>query len=89
MIGSHHCKKGSESKVDLLTAWPAMGAAAEMKQESRKSEQSFDQTLLEMGGVSAMTDQQLGAADGIAACAVSPPQQGGAKTGQLSELESC
>ena len=47
-----------------------MGAAAEMKQESRKSEQSFDQTLLEMGGISAMTDQQLGDADGIAACTV-------------------
>ena len=47
-----------------------MVATAEMKQESRESEQSFDQTLLEMGGVSAMTDQQLGDADGIAACAV-------------------
>lgn len=86
---SQHCKKSSESKVDLLTAWLARVALAEMTQERRKSEQSFDQTLLEMGGVSAMTDQQLGAADGIAACAVSPPQQGGAKTSQLSELESC
>ena len=62
-----------------MTAWPATVAAAEMKQERRQSGQSLDQTLLEMGGVSAMTDQQLGAADGIAACAVSPPQQGGAK----------
>ncbi len=63
-------KRAVESKVDLLTAWPAMVATAEMKQESRESEQSFDQTLLETGGVSAMTDQQLGDADGIATCAV-------------------
>ena len=41
-----------------------------MKQERRQSGQSLDQTLLEMGGVSAMTDQQLGDADGIATCAV-------------------